>query len=49
MEPIEIMQEIAKQVSVCEKCNLHLTRKRSVPGEGPINAHMLFIGEGTWI
>ncbi len=46
MEPIEIMQEIAKQVSVCEKCNLHLTRKRSVPGEGPINAHMLFIGEG---
>ncbi len=46
MEPIEIMQDIAKQVSVCEKCNLHLTRKRSVPGEGPINAHMLFIGEG---
>lgn len=46
MEPSEIMQDIAKQVSVCEKCNLHLTRKRSVPGEGPINAHMLFIGEG---
>lgn len=46
MEAIEIMQEIAKQVSVCEKCTLHLTRKRSVPGEGPINAHMLFIGEG---
>lgn len=46
MEPIEIMQEIAKQVSVCEQCNLHLTRKHSVPGEGPINAHMLFIGEG---
>jgi len=46
VEPIEIMQEIAKQVSVCEKCNLHLTRKHSVPGEGPINAHMLFIGEG---
>lgn len=46
MENIEIMQEIAKQVSVCTNCNLHLTRKRSVPGEGPINAHMLFIGEG---
>ena len=46
MEAIEIMQEIAKQVSVCTNCNLNLTRKRSVPGEGPINAHMLFIGEG---
>jgi len=46
VEAVEIMQEIAKQVSVCEKCSLHLTRKRSVPGEGPINAHMLFIGEG---
>lgn len=46
MEAIEIMQEIAKQVSVCTNCNLHKTRKRSVPGEGPINAHILFIGEG---
>ena len=46
MENIEIMEESAKQVSVCTNCNLQLTRKRSVPGEGPINAHMLFIGEG---
>lgn len=46
MEAIEIMQEIAKQVSVCEKCNLHFSRKRSVPGEGPVNAQLLFIGEG---
>ena len=40
------MQDIAKQVSACEKCNLHFSRKRSVPGEGPINAQILFIGEG---
>jgi DNA polymerase len=46
LEALEIMQEIAKQVSICEKCNLHFSRKRSVPGEGPINAQMLFIGEG---
>lgn len=46
MEAIEIMQEIAQQVSACEKCNLHFSRKKSVPGEGPINAHILFIGEG---
>lgn len=46
MEAVEIMQEIAKQVSVCEKCNLHFSRKHSVPGEGPVNAQVLFIGEG---
>lgn len=46
MEAIEIMQEIAKQVSSCEQCSLHLSRKRSVPGEGPVNAQILFIGEG---
>ncbi len=46
MEALEIMQDIARQVSVCEKCNLHFSRKRSVPGEGPVNAQILFIGEG---
>lgn len=46
MEATEIMQEIANQVSVCEKCALCRTRKRSVPGEGPVNAQILFIGEG---
>ena len=46
MEATEIMQEIANQVSVCEKCALCRTRKRSVPGEGPVNTQILFIGEG---
>lgn len=46
MEAIDVMQEIAQQVSACEKCNLHFSRKKSVPGEGPVNAHILFIGEG---
>ena len=46
MDAIEIMQDISKQVSICDKCDLHFSRKRSVPGEGPINAQILFIGEG---
>lgn len=46
MEAIEIMQEISNQVSACQNCNLHFSRKRSVPGEGPVNAQILFIGEG---
>lgn len=46
MEAIEILQEIAGQVSACERCNLHYSRKHAVPGEGPVNARLLFIGEG---
>jgi DNA polymerase len=46
MGAYEVMQEITQQVSACENCRLHLSRKRSVPGEGPLNAEILFIGEG---
>jgi DNA polymerase len=45
-EAAEVLAEISKQVSACEKCKLHFSRKRSVPGEGPANADILFIGEG---
>ena len=45
-EAIEILTEISDQVSVCENCKLHFSRKHSVPGEGPANAEILFIGEG---
>jgi uracil-DNA glycosylase family 4 len=40
------LREIADQVAVCEKCTLHLSRKKSVPGEGPVTAKIMFIGEG---
>ncbi len=46
MNADEILQEIASQVSVCQRCTLHHTRKRSVPGEGPANAEVMLIGEG---
>ena len=45
-DAVEILAEISKQVEVCENCKLHFSRKRSVPGEGPANAEILFIGEG---
>jgi len=46
MNPSEVMQEVASQVAVCEKCALHFSRKKAVPGEGPIDAEIMFIGEG---
>ena len=46
MDPIEALTKIAGEVRVCENCKLHLTRKLSVPGEGPADAEIMFIGEG---
>lgn len=42
----ETLAQIAKEVTVCTKCALHHSRKKSVPGEGPANAEIMFIGEG---
>jgi len=46
MNAQESLAEIAAQVTVCEKCALHFSRKNAVPGEGPANAEIMFIGEG---
>lgn len=46
MDSAEILNEVAAQVTVCEKCNLHLSRKKAVPGEGPADVELMFIGEG---
>ena len=42
----ESLAQIASEVSVCTKCALHTSRKKSVPGEGPSKAEIMFIGEG---
>src|SRR5574338_13218 len=46
MDPAETIKEIAAQVTVCQKCDLHLSRKKAVPGEGPSSVELMFIGEG---
>ena len=42
----ETLAKIATEVSVCTKCDLHKSRKKAVPGEGPVHAEIMFIGEG---
>lgn len=46
MDAVETLREIALQVKDCTKCGLHFSRKNGVPGEGPSNAEVMFIGEG---
>lgn len=40
------MNQLAAEISTCSRCQLHLSRKKSVPGEGNIATKILFIGEG---
>ena len=40
------LERLAKQIKVCTKCELHRSRKEAVPGEGPTQAEIMFIGEG---
>ncbi|HVU66383.1 MAG TPA: uracil-DNA glycosylase [Ktedonobacteraceae bacterium] len=46
MSSEEMLQEIAGEISVCQKCGLCRGRKKSVPGEGNLHPKILFIGEG---
>jgi uracil-DNA glycosylase family 4 len=40
------LTNLAAEVSGCTQCILHKTRTKAVPGEGPENAKIMFIGEG---
>mgnify|MGYP005812014177 CR=1 FL=1 len=42
----DILNSLRSQIVVCQKCPLHLGRKKAVPGEGPADAKVMFIGEG---
>jgi DNA polymerase len=39
------LARIADEIRVCERCELHRTRTKSVPGEGPADARVMLIGE----
>ena len=40
------LQALNGEVADCTKCPLHSTRTNTVPGEGPVPADIMFIGEG---
>ena len=40
------LQEVARQVHSCTDCHLSQGRTQAVPGEGPEQAELMFIGEG---
>ena len=43
---MNVLEEIAAEVLVCTLCELSLSRTNAVPGTGPEDADVFFIGEG---
>ena len=43
---MDTLEDLAQRVRDCTDCPLHLSRTNAVPGEGPADAEILFIGEG---
>jgi DNA polymerase len=46
VNPEELLRQVADQVRSCTKCRLNMGRKHAVPGEGPVDSDIIFIGEG---
>ena len=46
MDTAAKLQTIAQEIAVCTDCKLHTSRKTAVPGEGPPDSDLMFIGEG---
>ena len=46
MNPEEVLKQVSEEVSNCTKCELHHSRNKAVPGEGPANSDIMLIGEG---
>lgn len=39
------LDKLYEEIANCEKCSLHKCRTKAVPGEGPSDADIMFIGE----
>jgi DNA polymerase len=45
MTRVKTLQNIHSEIASCTKCELHISRINPVPGEGPVDAKVMFIGE----
>lgn len=41
-----VLAELGQEVASCQRCGLAATRTLAVPGEGPADAAVMFVGEG---
>jgi DNA polymerase len=39
------LSQLYQEIALCRRCDLYRTRTKAVPGEGPEDADIVFIGE----
>jgi len=42
----ERLERVAQEITECQECDLAYGRTHTVPGEGPADARLMFVGEG---
>lgn len=42
---IQSLRELEAEIRACTRCRLHKTRTQAVPGDGPYDAEIMFVGE----
>jgi uracil-DNA glycosylase family 4 len=42
---MSVLTEVYHEIAICKRCDLYKIATRAVPGEGPENAEIMFIGE----
>lgn len=40
------LEQVAREITVCQRCRLSKTRQKAVPGEGKVGARFFVIGQG---
>jgi uracil-DNA glycosylase family 4 len=45
MTQLKQLKRLHDEIKCCTKCSLHRTRNNAVPGEGPVDARVMFVGE----
>lgn len=46
MDSKDLLDQVAAEVRACQQCQLSVSRKNAVPGEGLATTEVMFIGEG---
>lgn len=41
----QALENLYAQIRTCTRCSLHVGRTHAVPGDGPVNAALMFVGE----
>jgi uracil-DNA glycosylase family 4 len=46
LSTMSTLTDLYREIAVCQRCSLYKAATRAVPGEGPQDAQIMFIGEG---